>query len=409
MVSKEVFAQYIKEALERYYDTVRLQISPLTDLLQLVPDPGETRPARLRRLLRETIDALEPPPTVPYGARESLSYRLLWMHFIQSRSQFEISDELGLSRTSYYRYMAEALDAATSTLWDRYESVLATPSQTKAAQSEDTEAVEHAIRLSDCSDVQRVCLAEVIEDVLQTLAPLEARQGVTVCVSSPEPFPDTHCNPVMLRRILLTVLTEAIQGASGDSIDLSVTVSKAGTVWRILGLTSNLSMSEDSPMDTGLAVSRGLLAACGGHLWLDKETADRSMLCFALPVAHARAILIVDDDPDTTELYTRYLRGESYRVLTARTASDVRAQLADDVPDLVLLDVLLPGEDGWNILQQIKVVPETAHIPVIVCSVLSQPLLALALGATEVLTKPVGPEALLQAITKALSSPSHPG
>jgi len=409
MVSKELFAQQVKEALEGYYDTVRLQVSPLTDLLQLVLDPGETRPARLRRLLRETIEALKPPPTVPYGARESLGYRLLWMHFIQSRTQFEISEELALSRTSYYRHMAEALDAAAGVLWDRYEAMAKIRSQSDVAPSEDAQAVERAIRLSGCASVQRVCLAEVVEDVLRTLAPLEAQQATAVRVSLPEQFPDTYCNPASLRRILLTLLTEAIRRAGGGAVDLSVTFSQIETLWQIHGPASGQDWAGDPSIDTNLAVSRGLLAACGGRLWLEQQPIDHFALCFALPVARPRTILIVDDDLDTTELYARYLRSEDYGLRTARTAVDVRALLAEQLPDLVLLDVLLPGEDGWNILQQIKMLPETSHIPVIVCSVLSQPLLALALGATEVLSKPVTQDALLQAVTKALRSSSYPG
>ena len=72
--------------------------------------------------------------------------------------------------------------------------------------------------------------------------------------------------------------------------------------------------------------------------------------------------------------------------------------LSRRLPDLILLDVLLPRQDGWIILKALKSQARTAHIPVVVCSVIAQPELALALGAAEVLTKPISPEALLAAV-----------
>ena len=134
------------------------------------------------------------------------------------------------------------------------------------------------------------------------------------------------------------------------------------------------------------------------------ERTRHSTLFFALPTSQPRTIFVVDDDPDTTELYARYLRGREYQIRTARTAQGVRDLLDQGIPDLVVLDVLLPGEDGWTVLQQLKTMPETAYVPIVVCSVLSQPLLALALGAAEVLRKPVEQQALLRAVTQALHS-----
>ena len=69
----------------------------------------------------------------------------------------------------------------------------------------------------------------------------------------------------------------------------------------------------------------------------------------------------------------------------------------------MLLDVLMPQEDGWDILQSLKTLPETASIPVVICSVLSQPHLALALGAAEVLRKPISEETLLATVKKVLA------
>ena len=73
-------------------------------------------------------------------------------------------------------------------------------------------------------------------------------------------------------------------------------------------------------------------------------------------------------------------------------------------PAVVVLDVLMPEDDGWQILQYFKALPEESAIPpVIICSVLSQPALALALGAEKVLTKPIDEEVLVCAVQELLN------
>ena len=89
-------------------------------------------------------------------------------------------------------------------------------------------------------------------------------------------------------------------------------------------------------------------------------------------------------------LFRRYLAGYPYLVLTTDEA-DLALQLAkDSSPELIVLDVLLPQRDGWEILQSLKSHPLTQHIPVLVCSVLDSPELARVLGADGFLHKPPG-------------------
>jgi CheY-like chemotaxis protein len=320
---------------------------------------------------------------------------------------------LGLSRTSYYRYLAEAIDAVSAILWDRYIALTPTEDRPNTIRPTDTGPIERAVRLSGYSSLQATRLAEIaeiIDDVLRIISPLENQCGITIRVSLPTQFPDTYyLSAGIVRQVLLIVLTEAIQIACNDVVNLIVAASKSEIAWRITQLRSDLLVSMDARVASNMAAAQALLAAHNGRLWSERDERKCFTLGFALPVCHPRTVLIVDDDPDTVELYTRYLRTGPYLVRTARTAQDVRKLLAQDLPDLVVLDVLLPGEDGWNILQQLKTMPETAHIPIIVCSVLSQPLLALALGAKEVLRKPVEQGTFLRAVSAALNLPEVPG
>ena len=84
--------------------------------------------------------------------------------------------------------------------------------------------------------------------------------------------------------------------------------------------------------------------------------------------------------------------------------------LAASVPDAIVLDVMMRDVDGWELLQTLRSRPELAQVPIIVCSVLNEPTLALALGATAYLRKPIAADVLLAALGRALaqSSPAAP-
>ena len=113
-------------------------------------------------------------------------------------------------------------------------------------------------------------------------------------------------------------------------------------------------------------------------------------------------VLVVDDNPDTVGLYRRYLESLQLVVRAADTVDRMWELLAKANPDLVLLDLLMPEQDGWDVLQQLKAMPEMATIPVVVCSVLTQPDLALALGARAVLQKPIERQDLIRTVRELL-------
>ena len=106
-------------------------------------------------------------------------------------------------------------------------------------------------------------------------------------------------------------------------------------------------------------------------------------------------ILIVDDNPDTVNLFQRYLANLPYQLLPAQDEGEA-LRIARGTPLLcIILDVMLPGKDGWQILQSCKNHPDTAETPVLICSVLEMEDLALSLGADGYLKKPPSREALL--------------
>ena len=121
-------------------------------------------------------------------------------------------------------------------------------------------------------------------------------------------------------------------------------------------------------------------------------------------------ILIIDDDKDMTEALKIILEDESYKVKVAFTGKQGLDAIREEKPDLIILDLLLPGEDGVSICRNLKNAPEYKDIPVLVLTALARkmekkifsPAVRENLGADEYLDKPVDPEKLVEKVRKLL-------
>lgn len=121
----------------------------------------------------------------------------------------------------------------------------------------------------------------------------------------------------------------------------------------------------------------------------------------------APLILVVDDDAHSLEISTLYLSDAGYRVCHAMNGDDALSVARRKRPFLILLDVMMPGKDGWEVLQELKLDAETSDIPVIMCTVSENEELGIALGATDYLAKPIDRDMLankLNTLGKGLHS-----
>ena len=118
-------------------------------------------------------------------------------------------------------------------------------------------------------------------------------------------------------------------------------------------------------------------------------------------MAEQATILVVDDTPENIDLMSAILR-EEYRVKAAtRGAKALEIARADPKPDLILLDIMMPEMDGYEVIEALKIDPDTTHIPVIFVTALSDELdeqTGLNMGAADYIVKPVSP-----ALVRALS------
>jgi CheY-like chemotaxis protein/MinD-like ATPase involved in chromosome partitioning or flagellar assembly len=121
-------------------------------------------------------------------------------------------------------------------------------------------------------------------------------------------------------------------------------------------------------------------------------------------------ILVVDDDPDTLTLVGMMLERRGFTVWKAIDGATALARLEPDPPDLVILDVMMPVLDGFEVCRRIKANPRTTHIPVILLTARAEPasqLEGLRAGAIDYITKPVHPQDLLARIQSVLNQASH--
>ena len=139
------------------------------------------------------------------------------------------------------------------------------------------------------------------------------------------------------------------------------------------------------------AASRGQQEA---DTLIQEPTADHA------PETGQCKVLVIDDDPVVRELITRFLGKEGFQVVNAGAGREGLSLAKQIKPDVISLDVLMPGMDGWTVLMKLKEDAETADTPVVMLSIVDEKKIGYTLGAADYLTKPVDRSRLLHVMEK---------
>jgi PAS domain S-box-containing protein len=170
----------------------------------------------------------------------------------------------------------------------------------------------------------------------------------------------------------------------------------------------------------GLAISRGIVEGHGGRIWVEgtrdeegtrfvvalpntpPENADSAIEPHATSPS-ARSVLVVDDDRYTTYILKGMLVAAGYKVWLAHDGDQALGIARDKKPDLVTVDLRMPGVDGLALVEILKHDPDTRKMPIVVLSISDERDRAMAVGADAFLQKPVDAEPLLECIASLLA------
>jgi CheY-like chemotaxis protein/DNA-directed RNA polymerase specialized sigma24 family protein len=376
----------VRQALERLYDFPALERHPLAHL----PDPDPARPALagqgLRRALLTAIEALSPGPGTPVHAPDARSFNALHLHYVEGLTVEETARELGLSVRQVYRELRTGEERVSAYLAAHYGPAEPGPEAPPAAPPP-----VDAPRLAE--HPRAVDLAALIERGQRVVERLAAQRGVQVALVHTATRVTLRCDPLLAHQALVSVLTAALQRAAPGP--LRVTLAASGDE-PAFTCTYRLLPGSSALPGLGQAAAQ-LLGQLGWQVGWTGQPDGGEALTVALP-AYRATLLVIDDDEGLAQLLDRYLTGLELRVVAADNGPAGLALARELAPDAIVLDVMMPDVDGWEVLQTLRTQPETRETPVVVCSVFNDPDLAYALGASRFLPKPVNREALLRVL-----------
>lgn len=389
----------IHDALAHLYQIQYLEGHSLAASLDAVI----ASPARgwaLHRRLSAAVERLRPPENTPEHALAWRNYRYLTLRYVHSLTVQQVAAELGITERHCRRIQREAL-AALGRVLDGVD-VDVGASDTQQDSQTDHEFLEDELSRFGTAQEPPASLHDTVSGVIQTLAAL-ATSTQTTLSQAVDPPGDVSVDRLSTRQILLNLLVHLIREYPAAQILVRTRSTIPVQLDIVVVLLHGEWTRKREPVDNDdhIAIARRLAELRGGGVRI-ASTRGGLVITVALPLSRRPTVLLVDDNHDALRLYRRYLAGHNYDVLETTAVEEAITMAQADRPDAIVLDVLMPRQDGWEVLQRLTNHQATRHIPVIICSILRGRELAFSLGAAGFLPKPVTQAALLAALDRCV-------
>ncbi len=280
---------------------------------------------------------------------------------------------------------------------------------------------------------ESIDLKTVLNDVEITAAPLMDKNRNRLHCDYQVMHREIRTDVTRLRQILLNLLSNSAKFTREGDVYLKVWEEQLGEQQWLCAEVSDTGIGMDEAQlgrvfdafvqadlsttkqyggsGLGLTISRKFAELLGGGLSAKSEPGKGSSFLLKLPLNgehHALSaaedgsgvgdVLVIDDDSSVLDLARRSLQRDGYRVRTAASGAEGLALADEQVPDLIILDVMMPVMDGWQVLHALRSDDKLARVPVLMQSMLNERDLGLLLGANEYLVKPVAREELVTAV-----------
>jgi signal transduction histidine kinase/CheY-like chemotaxis protein len=284
-------------------------------------------------------------------------------------------------------------------------------------------------------NLQRVNLEELCESSLAFVKTQAMQKHIGIDTRVDEIAGGVSADPRRIKQILVNLLTNAVKFTpEGGRIGLNVSATEGGAAVRFIVSDTGVGIAPEdqtrlfhafTQVDSsynrsqegsglGLALVAKLCELHGGSVALESEPGRGSRFIVTLPkgirpnsgAAPTPTLpgepnrkdycvaLIIEDDPVAGQILNNYLTQLSLKSVLHTRGDQIGEAVLRARPDIIFLDIHLPGESGWVVLTRLKESAATRHIPVVVVSVVDNPQKSLALGAAAHFTKPVTRSAL---------------
>ena len=387
----DTFENLVKDALSNMFDYAALEIHPLINAG--IRPPFEYKGSRgdyLKSVLLECINSLKPRDIdFDYFSIEWRSYVILSQRYIENVNSPELAKKLLLGERQIRRSQKKAIRAVALILWDRIHTQ-------KDSLPDETETNSFVINR------EVINLNQVVQSVIDLFQNNFERESVVVEFDPSRDSLIVNSDRIILRQIIIRIFNLLLQKTDCRYIRLSIE-QQAEDVHLRFDLP-------DVPFEmeqflTFLHSEENQISQWLNELNIQLE-GMRSPQGFHLVVRfigqEKKLILVVDDQEPALKMYERYLSRTNYKIYGLSKATKVLYKAIELNPALILLDIMMPKLDGWEVLQSLRLNEKTKHIPIIVCSAWGEPELAKSLGANYFLRKPIVQKELLEILERVI-------